>query len=119
MLDEIRKMMELKHIYCKNVKKLNLNIIFYEIELSNGEFILMNTYTYDGSYINDVNDYDNISWCVYKESVIDRVNDDTLWENVDEYYSEDFKLLLEDMRVLRKEVLCVVNEYIDIINKYC
>lgn len=65
-----------------SVKKRELNCydVFHELKLDNGEYIMFNDY-------HGVDDNEMI--CIYKESVIDKIEDDTFWEQIDEYIVDD------------------------------
>ncbi len=118
------KIKELQNVSCIGIKEKKLDFYskFFEFELDNGEFILINDYLYCGTKLNQGECVDE-GWCVYKESVIDRISsdnsDDEFWENCDKYYSDDFKLYIYD-RIDTEEniVVEVFNQYIDVI-KYC
>lgn len=86
-------------------KRLNCYDVFNELELDNGEYIMFNEYYgVEEHKPGDTIDLDAI--CIFKESVIDKADDDTFWEHVDEYLVSDIKKL---------ENVEVYNEYIRVI----
>jgi len=115
------KIKELKNATCIGIKEKKLDFYskFYEFELDNGEFILINDYLYCGTKLNQGELVDE-GWCVYKESVIDRISsdnsDDEFWENCDKYFSDDFKLFIYDKIDEDNIDVEVYNQYVDVIN---
>lgn len=115
------KIKELKNVTCIGIKEKKLDFYskFFEFELDNGEFILINDYLYCGTKLNQGELVDE-GWCVYKESVIDRISsdnsDDGFWENCDKYFSDDFKLYIHDRIDEENIVVEVYNQYVDVIN---
>lgn len=115
-----KKIKELKNVTCVGVKEKKLDFYskFYEFQLDNGEFILINDYLYQGTKLNQGECVDE-GWCVYKESVIDRIDDDEFWDRCEEYFSDDFKLFIYDKVYEIDEesiVVEVYNQYVDVIN---
>lgn len=110
------KLEELRNVTCVGIKdyeEQSTYSYFYEFELDNGEFILVNEYIYSGNKIKSGDVIDD-GWCIYKESVIDKIKDDEFWENCYEYFSDDFKSMIYDEENLS---VVVYNKYIDIIKE--
>ena len=110
------KIKELKNVTCTGIKEKKVNFCtkFYEFELDNGEFILINDFCYNGTKFNQAGAID--AWCAYKESVIDRIDDDEFWDRCEEYFSDDFKLYIYDG--IDKDYVDdeIYDQYVDVIN---
>lgn len=115
------KIKELKNVKCVGIKEKTLDFYseFFEFELDNGEFILINDYLYCGTKLNQGELVDEC-WCVYKESVIDRIASDNsdyeFWENCDKYFSDDFKFFINDKIDEENIDVEIYNQYVDVIN---
>lgn len=116
------KVKELQNVSCIGIRenKLDWYSEFYEFELDNNEFILVNNYLYQGRKINDVSEtfWEDEGFIILNESVIDKVQDDMFWDDIESYRTQDGKELIDKLYEHEKEYVELYNQYIDVI-KYC